>query len=104
MSPPPLLAAADELSPPELDDAGEDADDESLEEAEDDADEESVDDEVEVELDDGAVDELVPQAARARPPTRVTAANLMDFFTSTSMLFAGETGRNDGRQRETAGT
>lgn len=36
--------------------------------------------------DDGVVVELELQAARARPPTRVTAASVMDFFTSTSML------------------
>jgi len=39
---------------------------------------------------DGALDAagvaLDPHAARARPPTNVTAASWMDFFTSTSML------------------
>jgi len=37
--------------------------------------------------DDAAGVELELQAARARPPTRVMAASVMDFFTSTSMLF-----------------
>ena len=53
-------------------------------------DDEATDDDDGELVDDAAVDELDPQAARARPPTNVMAANWMDFFTSTSMLFDAE--------------
>jgi len=62
----------------------EDADAEPVDEGATAADEGAEDDEP---GDEAAGVELEPHAASARLPTNVTAASLMDLFTSTSMLF-----------------